>query len=219
MSDQRVQILGDQPAQAVAVTGTLGRGPRRERQQGGSNEAKRKQAARHGRQHNPVILMPQLQEDVWPQPPRKIRRRSWRTRKPCWRTRRRSWPTSRTSRRTRRRFWPTRRKSWGISSPPSRSSRGEGLQFRRLCMTHKTLVWMGRVAVTATLAAAPALVSGQSTPRTPWGDPDIQGTWTTDETIGVPVQRPPELGTKAFLTDADLAARDRQARERAAAAA
>jgi hypothetical protein len=86
-------------------------------------------------------------------------------------------------------------------------------------MTHKSLVWMGRAALTATLALTPALVSAQSPPRTPWGDPDIQGTWTTDETIGVPVQRPVELGTKAFLTDADLAERDRQARERAAAAA
>jgi hypothetical protein len=78
---------------------------------------------------------------------------------------------------------------------------------------------MGRLAVTAALTVAPTLVFAQSPTRTPWGDPDIQGTWTTDETIGVPVQRPVELGTKAFLTDADLAERDRQARERAAAAA
>jgi hypothetical protein len=47
-------------------------------------------------------------------------------------------------------------------------------------------------------------------PRTPWGDPDIQGTWTTDDTIGVPVERPQALGNKLFLTDEDLAERARQ---------
>jgi hypothetical protein len=52
-------------------------------------------------------------------------------------------------------------------------------------------------------------------PRTPWGDPDFQGTWTTDETIGVPIQRPPALGNKLYLTDEDLA---EQAKRRAAAA-
>jgi hypothetical protein len=56
-------------------------------------------------------------------------------------------------------------------------------------------------------------------PRTPWGDPDIQGTWTTDDTIGVPVERPQALGNKLFLTDEDLAERARQqeAARRAAA--
>jgi hypothetical protein len=75
-------------------------------------------------------------------------------------------------------------------------------------MTYLKRALMGRVALA--LALLPAVALAQSPARTPWGDPDIQGTWTTDETIGVPVQRPPELGTKAFLTDADLAERARQ---------
>lgn len=83
-------------------------------------------------------------------------------------------------------------------------------------MTHRRFAWVGRVALTITLALTPVLALGQSHPRTPWGDPDLQGTWTTDETIGVPVQRPAELGTKAFLTDADLAERERQAKAAAA---
>jgi hypothetical protein len=80
-------------------------------------------------------------------------------------------------------------------------------------------------AVLLTFTTALAWSSGaeaQAGPhaRTPWGDPDFQGTWTTDETIGVPVQRPVELGTKAFLTDQDLAeraARQQQARQAAVA--
>jgi len=79
------------------------------------------------------------------------------------------------------------------------------------------------------LATAPAVAqsafgvapAGSNHPRTPWGDPDIQGTWTTDDTIGVPIERPPALGDKLFLTDEDLAQRARQQEEarRAAAAA
>jgi hypothetical protein len=68
--------------------------------------------------------------------------------------------------------------------------------------------------------ANPASTHG-SAPRTPWGEPDLQGTWTTDDTIGVPVERPPALGNKLFLTDEDLAQRKQQqeAARRAAAAA
>jgi len=69
-------------------------------------------------------------------------------------------------------------------------------------------------------SANPASSHG-SAPRTPWGEPDLQGTWTTDDTIGVPVERPPALGNKLFLTDEDLAQRRQQQEEarRAAAAA
>ena len=77
------------------------------------------------------------------------------------------------------------------------------------------------VAAAFILVVAAAHAAAQSVPRTPWGDPDIQGTWTTDDTIGVPVQRPPALGNKLFLTDEDLAqqAREREARAAAAPAA
>jgi hypothetical protein len=60
-------------------------------------------------------------------------------------------------------------------------------------------------------AAAGSPARAGTLARTPWGDPDFQGTWTTDETIGVPVQRPVELGNKLFLTDEDLAERAKRA--------
>ena len=40
---------------------------------------------------------------------------------------------------------------------------------------------------------APAVPKPKSTftvPRTPWGDPDLQGTWSSDEEAGVPFERP-----------------------------
>ena len=51
--------------------------------------------------------------------------------------------------------------------------------------------------------------------KTPWGDPDLQGTWTSDDCIGTPLNRPANLGEKLYLTEEDLAQREKQlARQR-----
>ena len=57
-----------------------------------------------------------------------------------------------------------------------------------------------------------------SAPKTPWGDPDLQGIWSGDSAFGIPLQRPEALGTKAELTDKEFAekvARDERTRKRA----
>ena len=59
--------------------------------------------------------------------------------------------------------------------------------------------------IPAACAAQSALAAGL--PRTAWGDPDLQGTSTSDNSIGVPFERPRELGTRAELDDAEYAAR------------
>jgi hypothetical protein len=64
-------------------------------------------------------------------------------------------------------------------------------------------------------AAASASAGSWTPPRTPWGDPDLQGTWTTDSANGIPLQRPVELGTRAELNDEEFAqklARDERTR-------
>jgi hypothetical protein len=43
--------------------------------------------------------------------------------------------------------------------------------------------------------------------RTLWGDPDLEGEWTTEGEYGVPFERPPQYGTRQFLTDAEYAKR------------
>jgi hypothetical protein len=48
------------------------------------------------------------------------------------------------------------------------------------------------------------------TPRTPWGDPDLQGTWSSDDTEGIPRERPPVLGTQLYQSDQEYAARVKQ---------
>jgi hypothetical protein len=67
----------------------------------------------------------------------------------------------------------------------------------------------------ATLASAQG--SGGATPRTPWGDPDLQGIWTSTDMVGVPLERAEEYGTRNVLTDEEFARRaaqvDRQSEE------
>lgn len=48
--------------------------------------------------------------------------------------------------------------------------------------------------------------SGWTAPKTPWGDPDLQGLWNNATTT--PLQRPKDLGNKAFLTDEEVIERD-----------
>jgi hypothetical protein len=62
----------------------------------------------------------------------------------------------------------------------------------------------GAQAPAANRAGGP---SGWTAPRTPWGHPDLQGVWTTDAEIGVPLERPVDLGTKAVLTDEEFTRR------------
>ena len=43
------------------------------------------------------------------------------------------------------------------------------------------------------------------TPKTPWGDPDLQGIWPTNHLIAVGLQRSKANGNKLYLTDDELA--------------
>jgi hypothetical protein len=76
-------------------------------------------------------------------------------------------------------------------------------------------------AVTAIVALIPELAAGQvqtraakpaaaaskwTAPRTPWGDPDLQGNWTNATTT--PLERPSDVAGKLTLTAEERAARD-----------
>jgi len=52
-----------------------------------------------------------------------------------------------------------------------------------------------------TVAAAPASAAKPKVPRTPWGDPDLQGTW--DYRTVTPLERAREFGTREFYTEAE----------------
>ncbi len=48
-------------------------------------------------------------------------------------------------------------------------------------------------------------------PRTPWGDPDLQGTWPLNSVGRTPLQRPAAYGDRAQMTDAEYAAAEKAA--------
>ena len=69
----------------------------------------------------------------------------------------------------------------------------------------------GRLATIGILSAsfAAATVMGQSAkPRTPWGSPDLQGTWSFATVT--PLERPSDV-TKEFLTAAEITDIERKA--------
>ena len=65
------------------------------------------------------------------------------------------------------------------------------------------------LAACIVLLAAAGIVTGvpaqaqTDSPRTPWGDPDLQGMW--DHRTITPLQRPEELGDREFLTEEEAA--------------
>ena len=63
------------------------------------------------------------------------------------------------------------------------------------------------VAVALVTLMAPTPVAAQSSePRTPWGDPDLQGTWSYASLT--PLQRPTNLADREFFTPEEAAARN-----------
>src|SRR5262245_51360597 len=92
-------------------------------------------------------------------------------------------------------------------------------------MNRRMLLSIGALATVGALSASLQVVSGQAggppasksavktpayaAPRLPWGDPDLQGSWTTDDVIGVPLQRPQTYGDRFYLTDEEFATRSK----------
>ena len=51
-------------------------------------------------------------------------------------------------------------------------------------------------------------------PKTPWGDPDIQGMWPVTHLNGTPLQRDPKYGTQRYLTEKEFAERNAALKKR-----
>ena len=83
-------------------------------------------------------------------------------------------------------------------------------------MRHRCLACVGALA-TVMAALAPVPAAGQAVadpwtpPRTPWGEPDLQGIW--DFRTITPLERPDEHEGKQFLTEEEAAEFEQQAAE------
>ena len=68
------------------------------------------------------------------------------------------------------------------------------------------------------------LVTPYKSPKTPWGDPDLIGVWSSDDTAGIPMSRQQNCdgrgrgacyGDRLFLTDEEFTQRQQQIAQRA----
>ena len=87
-------------------------------------------------------------------------------------------------------------------------------QFRVAVCAAFAVVSLVLVAHAQGPAASSAGRAGARTyhvPRTPWGDPDLEGKWPGTSASSIPLQRAESLGTRNTLNDAEFAARVRQA--------
>ena len=71
---------------------------------------------------------------------------------------------------------------------------------------------IGALAIGLSAAGLPIGAAAQdggkwTHPVTPWGDPDLQGRWPIRHMTLTPLERPVELGTRAYLTDEEFAKR------------
>jgi hypothetical protein len=85
----------------------------------------------------------------------------------------------------------------------------------RTLKTLSLMAFVCAIAAASLRAQAPASPAPYSPPRTPWGDPDLQGIWPSTDMVGVPFERPKQFGTRLFLTDAEFKARQEQAAKQA----
>jgi hypothetical protein len=74
----------------------------------------------------------------------------------------------------------------------------------------KTLIVVAVLAMTSVGVASAQVPSplikrdpSYTVPKTPWGDPDLQGKWPSTDMVGTPMQRDAKLGTRNVLTEAE----------------
>ena len=78
-------------------------------------------------------------------------------------------------------------------------------------MQHRSLRLLALCAVAAgTFGQTKPPAKAWTAPKTAWGDPDLQGVWTSDDFYGVPFERPEQYGDRKFLTDEEYAARAKE---------
>lgn len=83
------------------------------------------------------------------------------------------------------------------------------------------LVMAAAVAQAALVAQAPAeqvapRAPGYTAPRTPWGEPDLQGIWPSIDVVRVPLERPRQYGTRVLMNAEEHAVVEKREEERIA---
>ena len=102
---------------------------------------------------------------------------------------------------------------------PAKGDSSSGYQGQSRLLVVAAVVSLATLPVSTQSNSVPALVvtaynGAPSThyiaPKTPWGDPDLQGVWSSDDTSGIPLSRPQTFGERLYQTDEEYAARVKQ---------
>src|SRR6185295_5311392 len=90
--------------------------------------------------------------------------------------------------------------------PPQRAA-----VVREVAAMHQKRLRLFVAAITVA-SVVPLVMSAADwkAPRTPWGDPDLQGVWSTAAEMSTPFERPANFGTRQRLTDAEFEERLKQ---------
>src|SRR5262245_12349574 len=83
----------------------------------------------------------------------------------------------------------------------------------------KRILAAGGISICFGLMVCSAQQATQSTPgwvqpKTPWGEPDLQGIWPLNHLISTPFQRPEKFGDRRLMTDEEFAAAQKNAEAR-----
>src|SRR6187455_1652125 len=137
----------------------------------------------------------------------------------------------------RRRRW-ARLRNWPAPGSPhrrrARLAENPGCYHRRVVATPVLLRGVAGIVFALSVAGPSATVTAQQAPvkpaagskpaaatpaawkppLTPWGEPDLRGTWPLNHLISTPLQRPERFGERRLLTDEEFAAAQKSADDR-----
>jgi hypothetical protein len=71
----------------------------------------------------------------------------------------------------------------------------------------KTMRALSAVVMVSAISTAAAAQTRWTVPRTPWGDPDLQEIWSTEDLRDIPYERPDSAAGRAVVTDGEFATR------------
>src|SRR5579864_1401217 len=78
--------------------------------------------------------------------------------------------------------------SWGRAASSAAGGRSHGM-----------LLIVAILSLSSVFAQAPKPAKTWTPPKTPWGDPDLQGVW--NDATSTPLERPDRVGSKSLLND------------------
>jgi catechol 2,3-dioxygenase-like lactoylglutathione lyase family enzyme len=100
-----------------------------------------------------------------------------------------------------------------VEAPKAGRTAAKGALVRGPDLVRLAVVEPGFAPVEATeRASADPVPAGRSvyfTPRTPWGEPNLQGMWTGNSAHGIPLERPGNIGAAALTPEEAEARRER----------